>query len=162
MKAKPKPKRHNRKPAHGPNVWHKAFLTHLALTGNTSLSAAAAKVDRTTVYKARAEDKDFAAQWADCLDQAADRLEAEALRRAVDGVDEPVFGSGGTGVGTIEVGTIRRYSDTLLIFLLKGVRPDKFRERHHVKHDGLTSPVVVYLPDNNRDPATAGTARDVP
>jgi hypothetical protein len=30
------------------------------------------------------------------------------------------------------VGVIREYSDTLLIFLLKGLRPAKYRERYDV------------------------------
>ena len=46
-------------------------------------------------------------------------LEDEARRRAVDGVDEPVFQQGK------QVGTIRKHSDTLLIFLLKGIRPQE-------------------------------------
>ena len=33
-----------------------------------------------------------------------------------------------------QVGTVRRYSDTLLIFLLKGRRPEKFKDR--VAHGG--------------------------
>jgi hypothetical protein len=28
-----------------------------------------------------------------------------------------------------KVGTVQKYSDTLLIFLMKGVRPEKYRER---------------------------------
>ncbi len=43
------------------------------------------------------------------------------MRRAVDGVDEPVYQGGK------KVGSITRYSDTLLIFLLKANR-DKFRQ----------------------------------
>ena len=49
-------------------------------------------------------------------------LEAEARRRAAIGVDEPVFYKGEV------VGHIRKYSDTLLMFLLKAHWPEKFRE----------------------------------
>ena len=45
-------------------------------------------------------------------------------RRAVEGVDEPVGWSKGKAGGTI-----RRYSDVLLMFLAKGVLPDRYRER---------------------------------
>ncbi len=44
-------------------------------------------------------------------------------RRAFEGVEEPVFHQGK------QCGTIRRYSDTLTIFLLKAHRPAKYRER---------------------------------
>src|SRR5687767_5882781 len=92
-----KPRAKPKRQAAGPNVWRKAFLTSLALTGNVSLSATFAKVDRTTVYLTRQKDAAFGAAWIDALDQAADRLEAEILRRGVEGWDEPVYGSGGTG-----------------------------------------------------------------
>ena len=113
-------------------VWQKAFIAALAETGIVSHAAKAAKVDAATAYSLREVDAAFAEEWRLARESAADRMEAEALRRAVEGVDEPVFGSGGAGVGTVEVGSIRRYSDTLLIFMLKGIRPDKYRERREL------------------------------
>ncbi len=51
-------------------------------------------------------------------------LESEANRRAVEGVEKPVgWHRGQPG------GYVRDYSDTLLIFLLKGLRPEKYQER---------------------------------
>ena len=51
---------------------------------------------------------------------AADILEDEVDRRAVEGVEKPVgWHKGKPG------GYVREYSDTLLIFLLKGDRPEK-------------------------------------
>ncbi len=44
------------------------------------------------------------------------------------GTEKPVFGSMGQGLGSGEVGRIREYSDTLLIFLLKAAQPEKYRE----------------------------------
>jgi hypothetical protein len=58
-------------------------------------------------------------------DQAAQTLEDEAVRRAYEGVERPV-----TVAGKREL--VREYSDTLLIFLLKGLRPAKYRERYDV------------------------------
>ena len=49
-------------------------------------------------------------------------LEPEAIRRAVEGVEKPVYQGGEL------VGYVREYSDTLLIFLLKGGKPHKYRE----------------------------------
>lgn len=59
----------------------------------------------------------------EAIEQGSDILEAEAWRRAVEGVEEPVYQGGK------EVGRIQRYSDTLMVLLLKGHKPQKFRER---------------------------------
>lgn len=69
---------------------------------------------------------DFAAQWDEAIETAIDALEHEARRRAVKGVDEPVFYQGNV------CGVVTRYSDTLLIQLLKAHRPEKYRERHEL------------------------------
>lgn len=83
---------------------------------------------RSTAYEARESDEAFAAAWDDAIEAATDALELEARRRAVEGTDRPVFYQGG------EVGYVREYSDTLLIFLLKAHRPKKFRERVELEH----------------------------
>lgn len=108
------------------HTWEKAFLTALAKTGNVTKAARAAKIDRSTAYKLRDEQPDFALAWQAAREEAADLLEAEAHRRAVTGTLEPVYYQGK------RCGTIRRYSDTLLVVLLKANRPTKFRERHDV------------------------------
>ncbi len=112
--------------------WAKAFLSVLAESGNIRLSCQAAAVDRSTAYRLRSSDETFLAEWEQAQEEAADLLEQEARRRAHDGWDEPVFGSMGQGLGSGEIGAVRKYSDTLLIFLLKGARPEKYRERHEV------------------------------
>jgi hypothetical protein len=112
------------------------FLAVLAETGNVSEAVKATTVSRRFVYDERGRNAEFAAEWDDALDQAGDVMEREALRRAVEGWNEPVFGSMGQGLGSGQVGTVRKYSDTLLIFLLKGARPEKFRERADVRHSG--------------------------
>lgn len=53
--------------------------------------------------------------------------EAELKRRAVDGWDEPVFNQGEL------VGTKRKYSDTCLVFMLKALAPEKYRESAQVE-----------------------------
>src|SRR3546814_693854 len=65
----------------------------------------------------------FAAEWADALEAAIDALDAEARRRALDGVEVPHFHQGRVA------GTVRKYSDSLLMFLLRAHRPDRYRER---------------------------------
>lgn len=108
--------------------WRAPFLETLAETGNVSSAIDASNVSRVFVYEERKRDLEFAALWSAALDTAADALELEARRRAHDGWDEPVFGSMGQGLGSGEVGRVRKYSDTLLIFLLKGAKPDRYRE----------------------------------
>ena len=132
-----------------PPAWQKAFLAALQESGNVRLACAAAQVGRTTVYQRRADDVAFAAAWESALEEAADLLEAEARRRAHDGWEEPVFGSQGAGQGSGQIGTVRKYSDTLLIFLLKGARPEKYRERSDVKVSGEIAKVYAgFDPDN--------------
>lgn len=116
--------------------WAKAFLAVLAESGNIRLSCQAADIDRSTAYRLRTSDETFLTEWEQAQEEAADLLEQEARRRAHDGWDEPVFGSMGQGQGSGEIGMVRKYSDTLLIFLLKGAKPEKYRERADVRHSG--------------------------
>ena len=113
-------------------VWQRAFIAALAETGIVAHAAKAAKVGTAAVYSLREVDAAFAEEWRLARESAADRMETEALRRAIEGTLEPVYGSGGYREGTKKVGSIRRYSDTLLIFLLKGIRPEKYRERREL------------------------------
>ena len=118
-----------------------AFLAAL-LEGLSVIDAAEqARVPRRTFYNWRAEDIEFRAAWHQAYEQGTDLLEKEAQRRAVEGVDEPrMIGQGDNA----ELITVRKYSDTLLIFLLKARRPGKFRERVQVDH-GLEGgkPIVI-------------------
>lgn len=100
------------------------FLQAYAQTGNVSAAAKLAEVARRTHYEWLERDTRYAARFAEAVDEAADRLETEARRRAVSGVSEPVFYKGE------KVGAMQKYSDVLLIFLLKGARPEKYAERH--------------------------------
>lgn len=142
-----------------PRNWRSRFLAELAATGNVTHSAKVAVVNKQTVYNHRMQDGDFAAAWADAIEESNDNLEAEARRRAVDGVDEPVVYQGelmGSWVGpdgkpaTKETDgarfiplTVKKYSDVLLIFLLKANRPQKFRERIGIGGDPESPPVKV-------------------
>jgi hypothetical protein len=110
--------------------WRPRFLNKLRETGNIRSACAAAKISRTTFYAHRKAEADFDAQVGEALEDAGDVLEAEAWRRAVKGVLKPIYQQGG------KVGETREYSDTLLIFLLKGTKPEKFRDRHEVSGPG--------------------------
>ena len=106
------------------------FLKQLALTGNVTKSAAAADWRRQTAHEHRKKDPDFAEAWANAEQEYADHLEKEADRRAVEGVDEPRFYEGKV------CGHVRKYSDTLLIFRLKALRPSKYRDNQAVTVSG--------------------------
>lgn len=110
--------------------WRAVFIATLADTGNVSAAAQAAGVGRRTVYEHYDKEPDLKAAWDEAVDVAADGMEEEAHRRAVKGTLRPVYQGGK------KVGSIREYSDTLLIFMLKGARPEKYRERSDIKHSG--------------------------
>lgn len=124
--------------------WRRAFLAALRQTGKVCDAAAAAGVDRTLVYRIRNRNLKFAKAWDDALEEAAGMLEDEAVRRARDGVIKYKFTSKGepvlhpvTGEPYYELD----YSDTLLMFLLKGIYPDKYRDRANVQVEGGETPV---------------------
>lgn len=126
--------------------WAPAFLAAFAETGNITHACKLANVGRSTVYERRDSDAGFRDLMAEAAQDAADALELEARRRALFGVEEPVVGRVGGRDGDDEwlldptdpEGerrlVIRRYSDSLLMFLLKANRPEKYRERHEVRH----------------------------
>lgn len=128
--------------------WPERFLEALERTGNVSEAARQAGISRVTAYDRRRSDAAFAAAWEHSLEVATDALEAEARRRALDGVEEPVFYQGA------ECGRIRKYSDTLMIVLLKAHRPAKYSEKHQLQHDGQLTVRIEYA-DGDGDPAPA-------
>jgi hypothetical protein len=85
-------------------------------------------------YTLRDRDETFAAEWADAVGAGTDVLEHEAFRRAVDGVTEPIYQGGEL------VGHVQRYSDKLLEFLLRGRRPQTYRD-----NAGPDVPVTIVL-----------------
>lgn len=121
-----------------------AFLTALAEGLTISGAAKQAGIPRGTVYHWRDADPDFAHAWNEAEDAGADLLEDEALRRAVLGLVEPVY------YGGKEVGEVRKYSDTLLVFLLKARRPDKYRERMSTELSGPNG-TALSLSDTERE-----------
>jgi hypothetical protein len=132
--------------------WARKFLDAFRLTGNHAAACRAAGIDRATPYRARASDPAFAAAYQDALDDATDGLELEAIRRGRDGVDEPVIyqgqlcgvwvGANGDVVARDTPGarlvplTVKKYSDALLLALLKARRPEKFRDNVKMEHAG--------------------------
>ena len=116
------------------------FLTLLRETGgNVSKACETAQIARQRVYEWRKSDAKFASKWDEAVEAGVEDLEEEARRRAFRGVDEPVFYKGE------ECGLIRKYSDTLLIFLLKGNKPEKYRENINISIPDLDAAIERQL-----------------
>lgn len=107
-------------------AWVQPFLDHLKASCNHAASARAVGVSYAAVMSLKQRDADFAAACEDALEEAYDALEAEARRRAFEGTDEPVWYLGE------QVGTVRKYSDGLAQFLLKGYRRRKFGDKQEI------------------------------
>ena len=97
------------------------FLELLRQDPNVSAAAREVGVARATAYSLRTRDAAFAAAWDDAVQEAVDHVEAELRRRAVEGVEEPVFYQGK------EIARVRKYSDQLLKFYLQANR-ERYRD----------------------------------
>jgi hypothetical protein len=126
-----------RKP-NAPEGWQEKFIEAYRQTGNISHAARTAMVDRTTVLHLRDRNKTFKACMEEAKAEALENLEYEAWRRAHNGVEKPVFYKGKV------CGSIQEYSDTLMIVLLKGNAPDKYRENSKVEHSGPNGGAIPF------------------
>lgn len=99
------------------------FFEELAKTGVTARACRKSGISVFSVHYYSYKYPLFALRMKICRELGAESLEAEAFRRAVDGVKRGVYWQGA------HIATERVYSDLLLTFLLKGAKPDKYRER---------------------------------
>lgn len=122
------------------------FLDALARTGIVADALRESGIKTyATISKWRREDEQFSAAYDEALDFAADALEAEARRRAIEGVRRTRYDKDGKLIAEEQV-----YSDTLLIHLLKANKPEKFAERTKSE---ITSPDGSFKPDNGTESA---------
>lgn len=144
---KPRPKRNT-----GVLDKRPAFLKAYTATASITRAAELVKIDRGAHYE-WLNEKQYAADFKAAQIQAAQALEDEAVRRAHEGtlepviyqgrqMYEPVIGDDGKPIER-EDGTyvtrpsyVRKFSDALLTFLLKGFKPEKFKERVQAEHSG--------------------------
>ena len=129
-----------------PTICHpkkKAYLIAFAETGNKVQAAKAAGVSHATVYSPPWKaDAAFQEGLVVAKELATDVLEGEAFKRAAFGVRKPAgWYKGKPG------GYVREYSDILTIFLLKGLRPEKYRDRVELR-GALANIDISYLPDH--------------
>ena len=100
-----------------------AFIATLSQGGTIRSACEAAGIARITAFRWKDEDKEFSEQWDEAIEMGTDVMEEEAMRRAVDGVPEPIYYQG------VLVGTQLKYSDKLLELMLKSRRRDKFGDK---------------------------------
>jgi hypothetical protein len=113
------------------HVKKRAYLSAFAQTGNIRRSCEAAGIDRSTYYTWLEHDPDFGPAVEFAKQFAIERLEDEARRRAYYGtrkIRRSYSRDGDLVAEHIEY----EYSDTLMIFLLKGLAPEKYAERRSI------------------------------
>lgn len=111
------------------------FLTELlANGGHVQQACRSVGVSETCMREYAADDPDFQLAWDTVQDTNVERLEAEADRRAMGyEVHEPLSFRGEL-TGDVKVTT--QVSDTLLMFRLKALRPEKYRDGPGINKNG--------------------------
>ena len=139
-----------------------AFLLSYSQMGNVRRACMSAHITPSSHYRWLRESEEeggdgkYMECFQDVLEMAADLMEEEATRRAIRGIEEPVFYKGEV------VGHIRKYSDLLLIFMLKGARPEKFRDRFEVSRSSEDiAKLAKLLGVSNQEVQTAMTGGGV-
>lgn len=121
--------------------WKDPFLAFLRQCPMIISAADAVGITRSTAYRTRAEDPDFARAWDDAIAEGNDRFESlgrEHAIRMLEECDDP----------------------RLYMIYLRRVKPEYRDPGAAGAALGLPSGAVVqiYLPDNGRDPALPGPA----
>ena len=118
--------RRQRRTAENDEAGKLLYLRALPRVFTPSAALKLAGCSHVHLYRWREHDAEFGLKELEARTQVADQLEAEAIRRAYKGVRKPVFQGG------LLAGHVTEYSDALLMFMLKGLRPEKYRDRADV------------------------------
>lgn len=102
------------------------FILELRASGLEAKSANTAGATMAQLRREYEDDPAFQEEAEDAIALRADDYEAEAVRRAVDGVDKPVFYKGE------EVGTSKEYSDSLLSKILTARIPKAYGDKKQI------------------------------
>jgi hypothetical protein len=108
----------------------RAFLAAYRRTCNITSSAKAAGINPRQHYRWLEKYPKYAAAFESAQRVAADYLESVAIKRATTGWEEPVFYQGE------ECGRVRRFDGGLMQFLLRGAKPEKYRQSAEVTGPG--------------------------
>ncbi len=101
----------------------KNFLRFLGLSGSVTYASARAGIERRTLYRRKATDEAFAAEWDESLQLGIDRLQDNAMQRALHGTERPLYRNGK------QIGSTQQYDNKLLQFLLRAHRPEVYGAR---------------------------------
>lgn len=122
-----------------------SFLKAYVSTASITRAARAARIERALHYRWLEDDPEYVKAFQAAQIEAATLLEDEAVRRAYEGVKKPLTYQGqftyrkrhnpktnkleeyGAPLAIIE------YSDTLMMFLLRGFSPEKYRDRNSME-----------------------------
>jgi hypothetical protein len=105
----------------------KTFLLALADTGVVEMAAEIAGMSVSACYKLRRSPgaESFSECWDLAIRYAIKRVQDVAFERGIRGVEEPIFNKDGQ-----RIGSKRRYSDRMLMFLLRAHMPETYRYAH--------------------------------
>lgn len=151
--------------AHHHFDWKPAFLAALRDMPVVRHACEAVGIHRSTAYDARNADEQFAKEWDEAMEAGIDRAEQAAFARAVDGWHEPVIDKGRISYvykrnedGMFEMAldkdgqpiplTIRKHSDSLLQFVLKGRRRSSYGDKTELT--GANGGPVAMVDDTKR------------
>ena len=135
----------------------------MEVTGNVSEACRRANLARRTAYNWRNHVEGFKTQWEEAFELGVDALEDEAIRRAAEGTKRKKFTANGAPVIDPETGEQyfkHDYSDTLLIFMLKARRPEKFRERNETLHGSAPGKPIEIIEIIRNKPRELPVLRD--
>lgn len=148
---KPAPKPAARKQSKVPAKQRaKQLLEAYADTCNIVKACRKAKVARQNHYRWLRKNPEYAAAFNERKQQAADLLESIAVERAAEGYLEPVLYQGQVAAH------VRRFSDGLMMFLLRGMMPEKYGVQRQEISGPQGTPmqakieIVVVKPDGTR------------
>lgn len=120
------------------------FISVLSKTSNVAEACRASEMSRATAYRLRTQYEKFRESWDVAIEEGVDELEMTLRDRVIKGVDEPVFYRGKV------CGFVKRYSDDVGKFLLRGQRSDKYGNKIDIKSTDLTDLVEVMTAANKR------------
>lgn len=121
------------------------FLGSFITTHNLKAACADAQITYSTVLGWRKLDQAFKDAYEEIVRDFCAELEAECYRRAVKGIERPIYQKGEL------VGTEIVYSDDLLKFLMKANMPEKYREKLTIEKNKTTTNTVLVMPSNGRE-----------
>lgn len=130
------------------------FLKAFAEIGYVTQAAAAAAISRSTHLKWLNDCPGYEERFEDARQQHIDAMAAECFRRAVKGTTEHVYYLG------CKVDSVQKYSDNLLMFMLKAAEPHKYRDNQKSEDDAdLTKQIAARLanmvkPSQENPPST--------